>query len=141
MANPLLNLTDSARAVYQAPQLAWFDAPVAGTELLFVPSYTSELDKIPTVNRAQFGDGYSQRAPQGINSNLEQWPTVIFDKRSDADAAAIMAFFDALEGATAFTWTRPGTLTAKKYVCQSHKQVYNDSGSNTITCVFMEVVG
>lgn len=54
---------------------------------------------------AQFGDGYQQVAPDGINNRTSSWPL-----RFVGDAArigAIQAFIDRHAGAKSFLWTPP----------------------------------
>lgn len=54
---------------------------------------------------AQFGDGYSQSVPDGINNKTDTWP-LTFTGYS-ADVSPIKAFLDATSGSTSFYWTPP----------------------------------
>lgn len=73
------------------------------------------------VLRAQFGDSYSQRTPDGLNPVTEavvlDWPTL-----RPADANTIEAFFVALQGATAFNYTLPWESIAKSWTAASWKR-------------------
>lgn len=53
----------------------------------------------------QFGDGYEQEAPDGINTETSTWQLTFIDK---ADViTAIRDFLRAHQGATPFYWTPP----------------------------------
>lgn len=57
------------------------------------------------VRKAQFGDGYSQAVPDGINNKSDSWPLTFFG--TGADVQPIVAFLDAHAGASSFLWTPP----------------------------------
>lgn len=71
------------------------------------------------VRRAQFGDGYSQRSRDGINSRTSSW-SLSFTNRSQAEADAIIAFLDARGGVEAFTFDLPGENSGRLYVCEDY---------------------
>lgn len=88
--------------------------------LPYQPHISSRLNKQPRILKHQFGDGYAQRMADGINNNLERWSlsfTLI-----NANALALMTFFDGLGGVDSFTWQPPGAATARNYVCESYGQ-------------------
>ena len=65
---------------------------------------TSKPDVQPRVLETKFGDGYRQRAADGINTlevvwNVE-WPNI-----TSAQADSLEAFFEAKAGWQAFLWT------------------------------------
>ena len=57
---------------------------------------------------AKFGDGYEQRAVDGIN-NLNETYTLTFKTRPKADIDDIVAFLDSKQNVTKFTLTLPDT--------------------------------
>ena len=57
---------------------------------------------------AKFGDGYEQRAVDGIN-NLAETYTLTFKTRPKADIDDIVAFLDSKQNVTKFTLTLPDT--------------------------------
>ena len=62
---------------------------------------------------AQFGDGYSQTAPDGINSQVEEWD-ISWELLSQADRNTVVAALK--QGATdVMTWTTPNDGVAKKF--------------------------
>ena len=55
--------------------------------------------------RAQFGDGYTQVAGDGIHSRAQSWPLTFIRRR--AQMLPIKAFLDEHAGIRAFLWTPP----------------------------------
>lgn len=70
---------------------------------------------------AQFGDGYKQSAPDGINSRSQKWSLTFTG--STAKISAIRAFLDARGGWEPFEWTTPlgevGFFLASEYSATS----------------------
>lgn len=57
------------------------------------------------VKKAQFGDGYSQEAADGINNESQSWPLQFAG--SKAEMLALVAFLRAHAGYIGFYWTPP----------------------------------
>jgi len=74
--------------------------------------------KTPRLLEADFGDGYSQSAPDGLN-NMPSMLDVTWNPIEVQDAAAIEAFMVANSG-LAFFWTPPGETAARKWICKSY---------------------
>jgi phage-related protein len=85
-------------------------------ELPIQPDYSSNLSKQPKVRKVGFGDGYEQRAADGLNNNPDKW-SLSWDELTAAEIATLLDFFDGLGGVTAFSWQSPYALSPKKYVC------------------------
>lgn len=79
----------------------------------------------PRVLVAQFGDGYAQRRPAGINTQDEIW-SLTFSNRSAAVAAAIDDFLKARNGVDVFVWTPPRQSTALNVICPEWSIAYGD---------------
>jgi phage-related protein len=102
------------------------------------PTFNWKHDAKPTGTKtfrvlgAQFGDGYKQRAADGINNDSQSWP-LTFTGRS-TDLAPIMAFLDARAGWQSFYWTPPlgaqGFYTCDKY---DRRQLGGDAWQITAT--------
>lgn len=58
-----------------------------------------------------FGDGYRQRAPDGINSVVDSWPLTFTGE--SAKINQIVDFLDARLGTDPFTWTNPRGVTGR----------------------------
>jgi phage-related protein len=76
-------------------------------------SQGSTRKRINRVLTASFGDGYSQEAPDGINSIVDEW-SVSFENLSSSERAVLWAVLDAVGSWDYLTWTPPGD-TAKKW--------------------------
>lgn len=101
------------------------------------PETTSNKPKV-RVLQADFGDGYSQRAADGINSigNVValSWP-VLSLTMSDM----IEDFLRARKGVEAFLWTQPGKSVARKWICQDWQVDDVAFGRRSVTATFTEV--
>ena len=103
----------------------------------YTPDNGVSYDLKPNVRQIKFGDGYEQRAANGINTMAKNW-NLKFSLRSDAEMSAIVAFLEAQAGATSFTWTDINGST-NKYVCRSWNVAKDRYNLNTITCQFNQV--
>lgn len=65
----------------------------------------------------QYGDGYSQRARDGINDAITMWE-IQYENVSSADRVTIQAFVAGVGNTDWFTYTAPGD-TEKKFVITS----------------------
>lgn len=70
------------------------------------------------VKRSQFGDGYAQIVPTGINNARTAWAG---NKTGDLATVIIpiAAFLDAHAGYKPFTWTDPTGVTSQ-YICAGY---------------------
>lgn len=93
----------------------------------------------PRVLIADFGDGYTQRAGDGLNAT-ERRLSVRWENISAADADMIEAFFEARRGYEAFLWNPPqGGPTGKKWTCPEWERENVDTGIDSITATFRQV--
>ncbi len=68
------------------------------------------------VLKAQYGDGYAQTTPDGLNPVMQTW-RLKFDDVDNAIGNDIMAFLKAQVG-TAFDWTPKWATNAIKVSCE-----------------------
>lgn len=66
-------------------------------------SYGTDMGQRYKVRRVQFGDSYSQRARDGMNSTPQQWK-LNWSKISDADAEMLRLFFERMAGVDVIEW-------------------------------------
>ena len=104
----------------------------------WIPSYNAKVSLSPRVLKAQFGDGYAQRVPDGINTNPQSW-TLTFLNQPSATADAIDSFLATQNGVTWFWWTPPRASSAIKVVCAKWDKEETDRGSTTVTATFDQV--
>ena len=90
---------------------------MADTFPSIAPSYSSSPGTDFRILEATFGDGYSQRAADGLNSTKITW-NLIWEVRTDADIAIINDFLVDKLGFEHFLWTAPND-TERKWICKS----------------------
>lgn len=74
----------------------------------YMPDWGATPELEPRVRSVQFGDGYSQDAPDGLNTILPVWK-LTFSKRTQAEAQAIYSWLIAQNAHyTRFDWAAPG---------------------------------
>jgi phage-related protein len=101
-----------------------------------LPDYSVSIDLVPKVLKAQFGDGYEQRLPDGLNNMLEQWSCTF--KRNTDEAKAIYNFLKVRQGVESFNWTTPDEVT-KVFVCDKVARTVDECGWQTVNAVLREV--
>lgn len=87
-------------------------------DLPIQPDYASSLNKQPRVRKVVFGDGYEQRAADGLNANPDKW-NLSWDELTDIDVGLLLDFFDGLAAVTPFTWQSPYASAAQYYICEN----------------------
>jgi len=107
-------------------------------DFTYIPSFSSQLVERPKKLKVQFGDGYQQRAQDGINTNLKRW-RLNFNGLTTADADAIQAFLEGKDGRTNFTWDDPDGNTVT-VICEDWNKVFATTASRNMIMTFEEVV-
>jgi phage-related protein len=106
------------------------------------PSYQSSAKIEPRVKKIQFGNGYQQRVPDGINFELKNL-NLSFENRSEVETVSILHFLEQRGGQQSFAYNVP-TIYAKpsgvsKFVAPNWETNYNFYNSYSIKTVFEEV--
>lgn len=104
----------------------------------WIPDEGATVTHEPRIRAAGFGDGYEQRAADGMNADLERWP-LTFSGRTSAEAALIVAFLSTCGGTTSFTFVTPEGGTAKSFVCKKWTRSFNNYPAQTVTAEFQQV--
>ena len=86
---------------------------------------SANYDLEPKVIKAQFGDGYAQRRPAGINTQAHMWSVEMRNITADIYSAAV-AFLEARNGVDVFNWTPPRQSVAEDVICSSWSFSYGD---------------
>ena len=103
------------------------------------PSSRAEL--VARVAATPFGDGYVQRAFEGLNPLSENWD-LSFDSVDVEIADAIDAFLRPKLGVVAFDWTPPRQSAAKRFICTSFTRTITDRlGEHNLSARFEQVFG
>ena len=92
----------------------------------------------PRVLVAQFGDGYSQRTANGLNSQPSEW-SVSWSPISLTNAETIRAFLASRGGVEAFRWTPPGAGSPVVVICPQWAFSYRGGGLADMQATFVEV--
>ncbi|HBE7301725.1 TPA: phage tail protein [Escherichia coli] len=74
-----------------------------------------EVASAPSVRKVRFGDGYSQRAPAGLNADLKTYSVTLSVPRWEA--TALESFLAEHGGWKAFLWTSPYEWRQIKVTC------------------------
>ena len=88
-------------------------------------SQMSTHSKSYTTLITQYGDGYIQRAVDGINTEVEVW-SIVFDNLSASDYATMLSFLDTVKMAGVMEWapTSDGSpVVTKKWIIDPETDV------------------
>lgn len=96
----------------------------------WTPDYDMSMDEEIRVRAARFGEGYEQRAPDGLNP-LTQKLSLTFTRRPSV-IDQIVTFLRARRGGQAFTFTPTGQ-TEIKVKCLKWKRTWADFGNHKLT--------
>lgn len=84
---------------------------------------------------SQFGDGYEQIVPDGLNNVVESWD-LQWNSMSEAAANDLEDQLTALAGTT-FAWVTPKGIT-KNFTCGEVNVTYAGYSNFDVTCSFKE---
>lgn len=87
---------------------------------------------------ASFGDGYSQRGGDGLNSMIDTIP-LTWNALTPAEADQIIQFFRDHKGYMSFDWIPPRELEYKKFICRGWSRQHIDGGLDAISATFQQV--
>ena len=103
------------------------------------PTSGSSVNTKSSIREAKFGDGYSQRSPDGIYNLARMWEVRFAGIPTD-DANAIVGFLTARGGYESFDWTPPSGV-AGKFFCRAWSDGHDSYGIQSISATFEEVFG
>jgi phage-related protein len=92
----------------------------------------------PRVLRSDFGDGYTQRAGDGLNS-VVRTISLSWTDLSDTDADTIDDFFEALTPGEAFDYTLPLATTSQKFTVNEWSRTFGSGVHYNINAEFEKV--
>lgn len=98
------------------------------------PSYTTARTTRARVLRAGFGDGYSLRAGDGLNSVVSSW-SVVWNALTPEEADYIDSFLVVRGGHEAFAWTGPGEEQLRLWTCENWTRAPQRAGNARATIV------
>ncbi|MDD9822316.1 MAG: phage tail protein [Gammaproteobacteria bacterium] len=106
----------------------------------YAVSAGSEASTAARVLRKQFGDGYEQRAADGLNS-LRKTYRAQFNARAKAEVDTIDNFLSRKEGYTPFLFTIPGEAAARRWTCEEWRKTRDSAMRWSLTATFVEDFG
>ncbi|MBC8638265.1 phage tail protein [Caballeronia sp. EK] len=90
---------------------------------------TASYDLEPRIIKAQFGDGYAQRRPAGINTLACMW-SITIRNATEKIAGEVVQFLSARNGVDVFNWTPPRQTVTQDVICPSWNLTYGDMLQN-----------
>lgn len=87
---------------------------------------------------ANFGDRYTQSAPDGLNFAWKEW-SIEWSELFTTEKDTIMNFLDARQGAETFNWVNPANNTTYKIRCKEFTDKWVKAGIWSITAKFVQV--
>lgn len=99
----------------------------------------SSLEVVPHVVASKFGDGYEQRADDGLNPQHQVWD-LVFNSIDVVVASEIDDFLRPGLGRVTFDWTPPRQTAALKFKCTSLRRSITDRlGEDNVSARFEQV--
>lgn len=105
---------------------------------IWVESAGATQQREPRIRSAKFGDGYEQRAPDGINFMPQVWE-VPFDGVDNAIADEMVAFLEAQKGYIAFNYVPLGQTAALRVVARRWSRTFARVGESDLRVTFEQV--
>lgn len=103
------------------------------------PTLGSSVEAEPRILLAQFGDGYNQRAADGINNVLHR-AALSWEILTREEATTLMSFFRERAGWKPIAWQMPGDNEVRKWIAVKWNRTYVDANLDSVTAQFSEVV-
>jgi len=85
--------------------------------------------------KANFGDGYKQRAGDGINTKTKKY-NLSWSNLDTDEINAIISFLDGQAGYIAFEYTLPGDSSAQKFICEDYSETWEQGNLKGVSAVF-----
>jgi phage-related protein len=106
------------------------------------PSYQTSISLEPRIKIMQFGNGYQQRVPDGMNTNLKSFDG-IFENRKEPEAISILHFLNQMNAQTSFVYNVPTIYNKQnfdtRFTAPSWTVNYNSYNNYTIKIKLEEV--
>lgn len=102
------------------------------------PSQGSGVNLKPRVNEVKFGDGYSQRSPDGLN-NLPASYNLMWKNITETERVTLCAFLLARKGSESFDWVTPNSGGTFKFICRDWSWTYGEYNLVDLRATFEQV--
>ncbi|MFO1083117.1 MAG: phage tail protein [Reyranellaceae bacterium] len=101
-------------------------------------TFGSSLARAPRTLKNAFGNGYEQRAGDGLNLVPQVWD-VAFENIAFGECTTIDTFLAGQKGYLAFLWTPPGAGSALQFKCESWSVAKTSGTTGTLKARFEQV--
>jgi phage-related protein len=112
---------------------------------LWTPSYNTSVNHTPRISTVNFGNGYTQRTPDGIFTDFINL-NLVFQQRTQREATAILHFLKSRKGSESFAlkhlpppYTQNDGETRKKFVCTTFNSTYTFFDNYDINTTLLQV--
>lgn len=102
------------------------------------PSADSGKKVAVRIKRSDFGDGYTQRSKDGLNT-IDKKYTFNWNVLTPAQVDEIEAFFEARGGYEAFFYTPPRESVPVKFICIEWSRGYSNGEADSVSATFEKV--
>lgn len=96
------------------------------------PSVGATAEPKLNLRETEFGDGYTERSPNGLNHLREAWE-LKFELLTAAQSATLRAFLQERGGYKAFLYTPPGEPSPMRVICRKWKRTFDEADRQTVT--------
>jgi phage-related protein len=106
-----------------------------------LPNYISQSSENTTsfkIIEAKYGNGYGQRARDGLNSNVGSW-TIDYEHLLAGEYAVVIAAFDAAASVDYFTWQAPTDVVSKKWIVKEYTRRASSGDLYSISATLEQV--
>lgn len=100
--------------------------------------FGSQVKRTAKVLSNNFGDGYVQRAADGIN-NVRKTYSVTISNLTVKESQALDDFFAGLAGWRQFYYQQPGRSSPDRYICSEWSITHSDAMIDSMTCSWTQV--
>ncbi len=101
-------------------------------------SVGSSESREPRFLAAQFGDGYVQRAGDGLNADAGElslsWNVLLW-----SEAKTILDFFASKKGYVPFKFKLPGEAVTRKWICTKWNRSWSENRTVDVSATWKEV--
>ena len=85
--------------------------------------------------KSNFGDGYNQRAGDGINTKEKKY-NLSWNNLSVSEINDIINFLDGQAGYIAFNYTLPGDSAPQKFICEDYSETWQNGNLKGCSATF-----
>lgn len=96
------------------------------------PSVGASTEPKISLFENEFGDGYTQRSPKGLN-HVRETAELKFELLTASQSVAVRAFLQERGGYKPFLYTLPGETTPLRFICKKWKRAFEEGDLQTIT--------